>query len=248
MEAEAGAAAAAAAAAPSVWALARSRAYAAPLAVCVGLQLTQQFSGINAVFFYSTSFFRDAGVSNPTVGTVAAGAVNVLATAAAIPLIEYAGRKPLLLAGAGGMLAAAAGLTGALVAKAALPPAATPALGYTAVGAVMAFIVFFELGLGAIPWSIGAELFPEAPRATAMGAAAAANWVANTLVGLLFPTLQAALGNYSFVPFCAWLAVATGLILAYVPETKGRTPAELLAWFAGGRAYAPVGGKDGGEP
>jgi MFS transporter, SP family, solute carrier family 2 (facilitated glucose transporter), member 3 len=43
------------------------------------LQMSQQFSGINAVFYYSTSFFEGV-IDNPLVGTTIVGGVNVVAT------------------------------------------------------------------------------------------------------------------------------------------------------------------------
>jgi MFS family permease len=230
----------------TTWQLLATRGLRAPLLVAVMLQLTQQFSGINAVFFYSTSFF-EAAVADPhaaagaapsdhsqsvaTWGTIATGFINVLATAASIPLIERAGRKPLLLWACGGMLACALSLTGVLVAKDALPAFAN-VFGALSIVFVLIYVCFFEVGLGAIPWSIGGELFPEDSRATAMGFAAGANWLGTTIVGVAFPYLQELLGNYSFLPFAAWLALGLAFTVVYVPETKGRTPAELLAWFA----------------
>jgi hypothetical protein len=71
--------------------------------------------------------------------------------------------------------------------------------------------------------------------------AAAANWIANTLVALYFRDINNALGNYSFLPFCGWLAIAFVFTVFAVPETKGRTPAELLKWFNKGYAPAPGG-------
>eukprot|EP00953_Heterococcus_sp_UTEX-ZZ885_P027432 14715-Heterococcus_DN1.PRE.4 len=53
------------------------------------LHAAQQLSGINAVFYYSTSFFKGI-VANPLVGTAAAGTVNVIATYAALKLMDSA--------------------------------------------------------------------------------------------------------------------------------------------------------------
>jgi len=229
----------------------------APLIVACVLQLTQQFSGINAVFFYSTSFFEDA-VSSPgdttvsaraqtvaTWGTIATGAINVIATAASIPLIERAGRKPLLLWAIGGMLVCALLLTGVLAAKT-QAPAYSQTFGWLSIVFVLIYVVFFEVGLGAIPWSIGGEMFPEDSRATAMSAAAACNWAGTTAVGFFFPILQEALGNYSFVPFAAWLLGGFVFVLFMVPETKNKTPAELLRWFGArsGASYSSVNTRD----
>ena len=178
------------------------------------------------VFYYSTQFFDDAGIDGK-VGTILAGAVNVVATALSIPLIEKLGRRPLILVGEGGMLLSAVVLTAALVAKSA-SPSLSSTLGPVAIAAVLIFVAFFEIGLGAIPWSIGAELFPENSRGSAMALASVANWSAATLVGFIFPFMQSALGNYSFVPFAVWLAAAMVFTLARVPETKGKSPQELV--------------------
>jgi hypothetical protein len=72
--------------------------------------------------------------------------------------------------------------------------------------------------------------------------AAAFNWIANTLVALYFRDVNNALGNLSFLPFCGWLALAFVFTIVYVPETKGKSPAELLRWF--NKGYAPAAGGD----
>lgn len=157
-------------AAPSVLSLLQDPVLRQPLFVAIMLQLSQQFSGINAVFFYSTTFFQSAFPTNAsigTIGTIAIGAVNVVATGLSIPLIERAGRKPLLLWAIGGMLVMALALTGSLIGKENDPSLAKP-LAALSIVFVNLYVCFFEVGLGAIPWSIGGELFPEEPRATAM--------------------------------------------------------------------------------
>ena len=45
---------------------------------------------------------------------------------------------------------------------------AQTALGISVIVFILTFIVFFEIGLGSIPWQIGGEIFPDGPRATAM--------------------------------------------------------------------------------
>lgn len=176
----------------------------APLLVAVMLQLTQQFSGINAVFFYSTSFF-EAAVASPGAasgsapsdtsklvgvwGTIATGFINVLATAASIPLIERAGRKPLLLWACGGMLACSCLLTGVLAVKD-LVPAFSKTFGSLSIVFVLVYVSFFEVGLGAIPWSIGGEQVPPATSATASLCAAS-----NLTISPLHPFLQALPGG-----------------------------------------------------
>lgn len=45
------------------------------------------------------------------------------------------------------------------------------------VGAILLFVVLFEIGLGPIPWLITAEIFPATVSATVMSAASCLNWV-----------------------------------------------------------------------
>lgn len=70
-----------------------------PLITGIVLQLTQQLCGINAVFFYSESIFKNAGVISEHIqyAIFLTGAVNVLMTIVCVPLIDRLGRKPLLV-------------------------------------------------------------------------------------------------------------------------------------------------------
>lgn len=173
-----------------------------------------------AIFFYSTDIFRRAGLHSPAAGTLLCGVVNVLCTGAAVALVERTGRRPLLLSAIAGMCGCALTLTALLSAGAAAPAAASLLV-------VCVSIAFFSVGLGGIPWAIGNELFPPSCRASGMSLCAAANWLATTLVALCFPLLQPLLGARCFLPFAASLAVAFVLVRAGLPETKGRTVAEV---------------------
>ncbi len=63
--------------------------YVKPLGVSMGLMFFQQFSGINAVMFYSVNIFRLAGSSiNSNLATIVLGVVNIGATIASNVLID----------------------------------------------------------------------------------------------------------------------------------------------------------------
>lgn len=197
-----------------------------PFLIGIALQIFQQWSGINAVFYYSTGFFENANFANPYLGTVLCGAVNVVATGVAVDLMDRAGRRPLLILSAVGMTVSSLLLTGALL-RSQVAPEQAALMGYIQVAGVLAYVAFFEFGLGPIPWAITAELFGGAERATAMGACSAVNWVGNFIVGMTFPSLNAALGALTFVPFAVVTAIAAVFSWRYVPETKGRTLVEI---------------------
>ncbi|XP_070206842.1 solute carrier family 2, facilitated glucose transporter member 1-like isoform X2 [Littorina saxatilis] len=88
-----------------------------PLIICIVLQLAQQFSGINAVIYYSTLVFQGAGLSKTVAqyATAATGAVNVSMSFVSAVLMDKLGRRTLMMTGLGGMFVFTIVLTIALV-------------------------------------------------------------------------------------------------------------------------------------
>jgi MFS transporter, SP family, solute carrier family 2 (facilitated glucose transporter), member 3 len=173
------------------------------------LQMAQQLCGINAVFYYSTSFFEGV-IDNPLAGTTLVGAVNVVATYVALLLMDRCGRRSLILWSSGGMFLSCIAIVVAL-------------LGYlnnmSALVAVNIYVVFFELGLGPIPWLIAAEAFEAQYVAAAMSLCSQLNWICNVIIGLIFPYMKEHLGPYSFVPFAAVLGFTFVFAWTILPET-----------------------------
>mmetsp|Transcript_28254 Transcript_28254/g.58700 ORF Transcript_28254/g.58700 Transcript_28254/m.58700 type:complete len:706 (-) Transcript_28254:269-2386(-) len=181
------------------------------------LQVANQLSGINAVFFYSGLFF-DGVIENPLVGTTLIGAINVVATYVAILLMDRCGRKTLIMWSSAGMFFSCVVIVLSL-------------LGYfshyTALGAVATYVSFFEIGLGPIPWLIVAEMFDGRYVTAAMSVSCQLNWACNFFVGLLFPMINKSLGPYSFGPFAVVLLLVFIYAWIWLPETQGTTPEEL---------------------
>ena len=70
-----------------------------PLITSLVLQIAQQLCGINAVFFYSESIFKNAGIEQDFIqyAVLLTGIVNFLTTVLCTFLIDRLGRKPLLV-------------------------------------------------------------------------------------------------------------------------------------------------------
>ncbi|XP_070702119.1 solute carrier family 2, facilitated glucose transporter member 3a, partial [Pempheris klunzingeri] len=206
----------------------RSASYRQPLLIAVMLQLSQQLSGINAVFYYSTGIFQTAGVKQPIFATIGAGIVNTIFTVVSLFLVEKAGRRTLHLLGLGGMAFSALIMTISLLLK------DIPAMSYVAILAIMLFVAMFELGPGPIPWFIVAELFSQGPRPAAMAVAGCCNWTSNFLVGVSFPKLVEVCGPWVFLIFTGFLILFFIFTFIKVPETKGKTFDEIARCFSGG--------------
>ena len=78
------------------------------LVIGLGLGFFQQITGINAVFYYSTTIFSMAGAARDAAlwQAILVGLVNVVFTLVAMRMIDRVGRKPLLLIGSSLMAAA----------------------------------------------------------------------------------------------------------------------------------------------
>ncbi|RZB58606.1 Sugar transporter ERD6-like 6 isoform C [Glycine soja] len=81
----------------------KQRRYWLPLMIGIGLLILQQLSGINGVLFYSSTIFRNAGISSSDAATFGVGAVQVLATSLTLWLADKSGRRLLLIVSATGM-------------------------------------------------------------------------------------------------------------------------------------------------
>lgn len=67
------------------------------------LQMWQQWTGVNFIFYFSTSFFQSVGIQNSFLISMITDIVNVFSTPLSFYAIEKFGRRPLLIYGAVGM-------------------------------------------------------------------------------------------------------------------------------------------------
>ncbi|XP_058465100.1 glucose transporter type 1 isoform X4 [Malaya genurostris] len=217
----------------------------APLIIGIVMQLSQQFSGINAVFYYSTSLFMSSGLTEESAkfATIGIGAIMVVMTLVSIPLMDRTGRRTLHLYGLGGMFIFSIFITISFLIKEMIDW-----MSYLSVVSTLGFVVFFAVGPGSIPWMITAELFSQGPRPSAMAIAVLVNWMANFVVGIGFPSLKTALENYTFLPFSVFLAIFWIFTYKKVPETKNKTFEEILALFRHGNGRSMLNCVNNLEP
>ncbi|ELK29943.1 Solute carrier family 2, facilitated glucose transporter member 2 [Myotis davidii] len=201
-------------------------AYRQPILVSLMLHMAQQFSGINGIFYYSTSIFQTAGLSQPVYATIGVGAINTVFTALSVFLVEKAGRRSLFLIGMSGMCVCAVFMSVGLVL---LNKFAW--MSYVSMVAIFLFVSFFEIGPGPIPWFMVAEFFSQGPRPAALAIAAFSNWTCNFIVALCFPYVAEFCGPYVFFLFAGVVLAFTLFTYFKVPETKGKSFEEIAAEF-----------------
>jgi sugar porter (SP) family MFS transporter len=197
----------------------------------IGLSVFQQLVGINVIFYYSNSLWQSVGIDpgESFFYSFTTSIINIIGTIIAMVLVDRLGRKPLALIGSIGM-AVSLGLTAwAFSFKEGtgddirLPDTQ----GMVALVGAHGFVLFFALSWGVVVWVLLGEMFPNRIRAAALGVAASAQWVANWAVSQSFPSLSDWNLSGAYVMYTCFALLSIPFILAFVPETKGKTLEEM---------------------
>ncbi|XP_017044285.1 facilitated trehalose transporter Tret1-2 homolog isoform X2 [Drosophila ficusphila] len=201
------------------------------LVISVLLMVFQQFSGINAVIFYTDSIFQSAGSSlDPSICSIIVGVVQVIMTLTSSLLIEKSGRKILLVFSSTVMTVCLAMLGAYYTIKG---NGGAASIGWLPLICVVFFIVSFSVGYGPIPWMMMGELFLPDVKGTAVSLTVMINWVCVFLVTWCFGSLQKFGDDVPFWFFSAWMAVATVYVALVLQETKGKTASQIQSWLNG---------------
>lgn len=95
-------------------------------------------------------------------------------------------------------------------------------LGWWVFGSTVAYLIVFAPGLGTVPWTLQAELFPTSARAAGNALATATNWATNLVVSAFFLSLISALSAYAaFLIVAAIAGVSCWYFTVALPETRG---------------------------
>ena len=190
------------------------------IVIAVGFVVLQQLCGINTVIYYGPQIFALAGLDSnqhAIFASVLVSVMNMLATVIALFLVDRIGRKPLLYAGVGGMLASLLVLAFTFGHQA----KATHTTGITAVVCLMVYIACCAASMGPIAWILVGEVFPLPLRSRGAAAATLGYGLSNTLVSLTFLSVIHRIGSAAtfgvFALFCAVTLLFTRFV---IPETK----------------------------
>lgn len=197
----------------------------------IGLSVFQQLVGINVIFYYSSSLWQSVGIdpSASFLYSFETSVVNIIGTVIAMIFVDRIGRKPLALIGSAGMAISLALAAWAFSYKSgaggdiALPHAQ----GIVALVAANCFVLFFALSWGVVVWVLLGEMFPGRIRAAALGVAAAAQWIANWVITVSFPSLSDWNLSGAYVIYTVFAVLSIPFILKWVPETKGKALEEM---------------------
>lgn len=188
----------------------------------IGVQLFQQCSGINFIFYYGVNFFASIGVINYYLMSFVTYLVNVAFTVPGIFFIDIIGRRKLLLLGGLGM-----SISNFIIAIVGVSISSKEIKGVVSIVFSCCFIACFASSWGGCTWAVCSDIFGISIRQKAVSITAATNWLVNFAFAYVTPYLidtgshTAALGNKIF--FIWGSCNAAGVIFVYfiVYETKG---------------------------
>ncbi|XP_034252792.1 facilitated trehalose transporter Tret1-like isoform X2 [Thrips palmi] len=215
-----------------------SRANIKPLLITIGLMFFQQMSGINAVIFYATKIFKDAGSTiEPSLCTIIIGVVNFMSTFVATILIDRLGRKILLYMSSVGMTITL-GTLGSFFFVRDVMEVKLQELGYgwIPLACLVIYVVAFSVGFGPVPWLMMGEILPANIRGTAASLATAFNWSCTFLVTLTFQQIMTGMGQHGgFWMFGTVCCIGLFFVIFFVPETQGKSLEDIEKKMTGQR-------------
>ncbi|KAL9448835.1 hypothetical protein AB3S75_010886 [Citrus x aurantiifolia] len=185
------------------------------LLVGVGIQILQQFSGINGVLYYTPQILEHAGV--------------------AMKLMDVAGRRKLLLTTIPVLIVSLI----ILVISETLQLISPVLKAGISTACVIIYFCCFVAAYGPIPNILCAEIFPTKVRGICIAICAMAYWICDIIVTYTLPVmlssigLAGAFGVYAVVCFISWV-----FVYLRVPETKGMPLEVITEFFAVGARQA----------
>ncbi|KAL3639836.1 Monosaccharide-sensing protein 2 [Castilleja foliolosa] len=208
------------------------------LIVGIGIQILQQFSGINGVLYYTPQILQQAGVevllSNLGLGSDSASflisaVTNLLmlpSIAVAMRFMDVAGRRFLLLTTIPVLIVSLIALViGNVIDFGTLAHAIISTI------CVVIYFCTFVMGYGPIPNILCSEIFPTRVRGICIAICALVFWICDVIVTYTLPVMLSSIGLAGVFGIYAVVCVISFIfIYLRVPETKGM-PLEVITEF-----------------
>lgn len=190
------------------------------LIIGLGLGIFQQFFGINTVMYYGPTIFHAVGFQNTQTQilvTFGMGVVNTIMSVVAVLIIDYVGRRKLLLIGS-----AVAAISLGIVGYTFNQLNHSQNLQWLAVICMIIYIAGYCISVGSLFWLMISEIYPLNIRGLAMSVATAVQWAANFVVSMTFLSILNFIGpKDTFWLYAIMCLFCFAFVYYLVPETKG---------------------------
>lgn len=189
--------------------------------MAIMIAMFNQLSGINAILYYAPIVMEQAGATTDTafLMSVGVGAMNLVATMAALTVIDKIGRRTLMIVGSIGYLLSLGFLSLVMYMYAGHFDATSSWL--VLVG-LMFFIASHAFGQGSVIWVFISEIFPNRIRGMGQSVGSMTHWVFAAITSGFFPVVIGGLGGgTAFLIFFLCMIGQLVWVLRVMPETKG---------------------------
>ncbi|XP_057958398.1 sugar transport protein 6-like [Malania oleifera] len=193
-----------------------------PLIIGIMMQVFQQFTGINAIMFYSPVLFQTVGFKSDAslLSAVITGSVNVLSTLVSVYAVDKVGRRKLLLQACVQMFISQMAIGGILLAKLSETNSLNKGQAIVVVLLVCTFVMSFAWSWGPLGWLIPSETFPLETRTAGFAFAVSSNMLFTFLIAQVFLSMLCHMRAFIFFFFSAWIFFMGLFVLFLLPETK----------------------------
>lgn len=188
-----------------------------------------QMSGINIVLFYSTTIFKASGVEmDPGISSIIIGLIGFLSAFAGSFFIDRFGRRILIIGAYGLVLLSLCGI-GCFFILQDFKIINSESLQWLPLASLALFISAFNFGVSPTSFALYGEIFADQAKKFLAPICQTLNWFFTFLVGATFPLLISSIGmGLTFIIFIVSTFFALLFALFFVPETKGKTQAEII--------------------
>lgn len=210
-----------------------------PVLVIIFVMCFQQVSGLSAASSYAAPIFKEVGVTNyRAAAAYAVGGPCVLFTLLALFMVDYFGRKFLLLISGVGMLIATVMLGAhfyttrpSLCANSSVEHldvdnkhACNEHFAPLSIVSIIIFFIAYSIGWGPVPWVLAGEVIPLRMRGIGSGLPNVIRWSAAALVtGIYLDYAEKVNPWYAWWTFSVLNLVCLVFVIFFVPETKRKT-------------------------
>lgn len=198
-----------------------TRRYVKVILLAFFIAMFNQLSGINAILYYAPEVMKEAGASsdNALLMSVAVGIMNLIATMAALTVIDKIGRRSLMIVGSIGYLVSMGFLTAVMFLYEGRFDSTSSVL--ILVG-LLVFIAAHAFGQGSVIWVFISEIFPTRVRGMGQSLGSLTHWVFAAITTYAFPPVIGAFGGgWAFSIFFICMLGQLFWVLTKMPETKG---------------------------